>query len=607
MKKILALILAIGVGLSMTTYIHAALPKTYKAASDWAIDFSSSVDGNALKAFDEDSGTYWHSGYKYENGQFTYKAPLPHSLTVTFPSPLPVAGTIYTPRQDASYTGVADTVVIYGSDDGKTFYKIKDDAYSYGSGYSNRSPKETLFDKTVTVKAIKFEITKSSGDFGTCAELQFIKGEGAPEDSKMAKGLISLTIDSKEAGINGKNVVLASPATIKDGTTLVPLRFVSESLGATVSWEDSTKTVTIRDIKSLIELEIGQKTVWVNNEAQSLSVPAQIINNVTMVPIRFVSEALGNDVEWEAETKKVNIYYDLTIACWGDSLTEGVGTISYPTAIETLTGIKTYNMGVGGESAMSIASRQGAYDVLAAEDVTIPASGSADIKLTTYGGGNLCAIGAGGGGYLGKWNPVFIDGVEGTLVTAIDTSVAPRITATCSFRRKTAGEPVEVKAGDKLVTSASFLKADINVIYIGANGVWSEDIQGYGNNTREDAQKLAETIKAMIKNTKNPEKYIVIGFTWGGKDRWSEVDKVFKENFGDKFVDVKSYLASEQALTDHGITPTEKDKADLTTGMVPESFRRTPEDTTHLGTAGYGVMAEMVYKRMIELGFVKAK
>lgn len=85
----------------------------------------------------------------------------------------------------------------------------------------------------------------------------------------------------------------------ESGTTLVPLRIVSENLGATVKWDGATQKATITKGTTEIKLYIGKKTVYVNDTAKELTVAPKTINGTTMVPIRFVSENLNCTVGWE--------------------------------------------------------------------------------------------------------------------------------------------------------------------------------------------------------------------------------------------------------------------------------------------------------------------
>ena len=106
--------------------------------------------------------------------------------------------------------------------------------------------------------------------------------------------------------LNGEAIDFADqPATIVEGRTLVPLRAIFEALGASVEWDQSTKTVTSAMDDVTVKLTIGDNNLYRNNEAVTLDVPAQIINSRTMVPARAIAEAYGVDVQWDAATRTV--------------------------------------------------------------------------------------------------------------------------------------------------------------------------------------------------------------------------------------------------------------------------------------------------------------
>ncbi len=97
------------------------------------------------------------------------------------------------------------------------------------------------------------------------------------------------------------------PPVITGGTTLVPLRGIFESLGAQVEWDPATKTVKASKGGTTITLRIGEKQAAKNGVVVPLAQPAQILNGSTMVPLRFVSEALGSTVKWDGATKSIDI------------------------------------------------------------------------------------------------------------------------------------------------------------------------------------------------------------------------------------------------------------------------------------------------------------
>ena len=108
--------------------------------------------------------------------------------------------------------------------------------------------------------------------------------------------------------LNGETINCASygqPATIIDGRTMVPLRAIFETLGASVEWEQSTKTATSKLDEVEIKITIGENFLFRNDEKKELDVPALILNGRTMVPARAIAESFGVGVEWDNTTRTV--------------------------------------------------------------------------------------------------------------------------------------------------------------------------------------------------------------------------------------------------------------------------------------------------------------
>jgi len=102
-----------------------------------------------------------------------------------------------------------------------------------------------------------------------------------------------------------------TPPTVVDGRTLVPVRAIFEALDASVDWDAAAKTATGTTPDTTVIMQIDNQTAYVNGEAKLLDVPAQLINGSTMVPARFISEALGYDVTWYQPTQTAAIAYKL--------------------------------------------------------------------------------------------------------------------------------------------------------------------------------------------------------------------------------------------------------------------------------------------------------
>lgn len=117
--------------------------------------------------------------------------------------------------------------------------------------------------------------------------------------------------DDKKAGtqikilINEKEMTPETPAYIESGRTMVPLRFISEALGEKVDWNNAKRTVTIGDNKA--SLVIGSKEIDANGKKILIDSPAVIKSSRTFVPLRAISEILGAKVSWEGATKTVKI------------------------------------------------------------------------------------------------------------------------------------------------------------------------------------------------------------------------------------------------------------------------------------------------------------
>ena len=111
---------------------------------------------------------------------------------------------------------------------------------------------------------------------------------------------ISVTLDGKELFFNTDPV-------IKNGTTLVGFRAILEALGATVTWDGEKRCATAEKDGIKIELYIDSVTAYVNGEEKTLLTAPEIINGSTMIPVRFVSENLGMKVTWNESERKVII------------------------------------------------------------------------------------------------------------------------------------------------------------------------------------------------------------------------------------------------------------------------------------------------------------
>ena len=106
--------------------------------------------------------------------------------------------------------------------------------------------------------------------------------------------------------VEGKELEVVTST--EKGTTLVPLRSIFESLSATVAWDELNQTVTAVKGPTTIELKIGSDIAYQNGNKVRLQIPGKVVNGVTYVPLRFVSEALGTKVHWDGSTQMISIF-----------------------------------------------------------------------------------------------------------------------------------------------------------------------------------------------------------------------------------------------------------------------------------------------------------
>jgi len=107
--------------------------------------------------------------------------------------------------------------------------------------------------------------------------------------------------------VNGQPVSADTVPIMMQGHVLVPVRAIFEALGGTLDWNSTNRTVIGQKSGNQIRLSIGNKQAIVNGNPVTMDIPAMIIDGRTMVPVRFVSESLGATVSWDSVTNTVAI------------------------------------------------------------------------------------------------------------------------------------------------------------------------------------------------------------------------------------------------------------------------------------------------------------
>jgi len=148
--------------------------------------------------------------------------------------------------------------------------------------------------------------------------------------------LIPMTFQSQaQAAVNisvlidGVKLYTPQAPVMIQGRVMLPMRSIFEALDASVKWNQKTKTVTAVKDGTTVILKINSKTATINNKTVALDVPAKNLKGNTMVPVRFVSEALGQKIGWNSKTKTVTV--TTTNNSGGGGNTTGIVPVNYVT------------------------------------------------------------------------------------------------------------------------------------------------------------------------------------------------------------------------------------------------------------------------------------
>jgi hypothetical protein len=126
--------------------------------------------------------------------------------------------------------------------------------------------------------------------------------------------VIVLTIGSDIVTVDAKATTVDAAPEIVDGRTFVPIRFIAETFGSTVTWLPETKGITITLGTTTIGLQIGNATAVINGTIIALDAAPYIKNSRTMVPLRVITESFGGNVAWDPINHIITITYVLPVA-----------------------------------------------------------------------------------------------------------------------------------------------------------------------------------------------------------------------------------------------------------------------------------------------------
>lgn len=308
-------------------------------------------------------------------------------------------------------------------------------------------------------------------------------------------------------------------------------------------------------------------------------------------PARYVKRYVESDFTKKEEYlgKMTNT---VTVACYGDSLTQGNQDGTGNTYPKYLTALLlnqciVINRGSGGDSSREIASRQGGVG-LYVQPFTIPATTTAvEIFLKCAYGSNTYFFPARQN--ISTLSTVYINGVKGK-ITYSGSASSQSGEHHYYFTRSEAGDAVEIIRPTLVKTNGYDSRYYTQIIWAGTND-------------RPTLEKLKEstipTIDNMIKFL-HTDRYLVVGLT--SKSYMSEIEEIneyMKKYYGNKFVNLRDYIL-EYGLEDAGITPTSQDNIDIENGEMPTSLRN---DSVHFNAKGYQIVANCIYQQGKILGY----
>lgn len=293
------------------------------------------------------------------------------------------------------------------------------------------------------------------------------------------------------------------------------------------------------------------------------------------------------------------------VACWGDSVTEGMAMPrdkTYPARLQDRlgSGYKVLNSGCGGENSVTIPVRQGAYRLATAAEISFKAGEDKvmigdgnDNGFRTPDGSKIKLTSA-----LGREIPVndVVIGKDSFRLSFTEfrwnTATNP-IMYKLWLSRKDSAKALAIPAGTpvKFASTDVSKRAACEIVFMGANGGWNNDIEVLIGNHR-----------AMLERRGKGRPYLVIVPYWGGFRK--DFADAFKAAFGKNAIDFRGE-AIKRGLAFEGLRPTELDRREMAAGRVPPSLLYRNRPDVHMNEYGYDFLAQLVYERGKELGYWK--
>lgn len=254
---------------------------------------------------DSSKSTFWQT----ESGEEA-----PFTLTVDMKKAYTVREFTYTPRPTDDFHGSWLEFRVESSDNGTDFKKV----LSVTDWKEGADEKRVAFPEPVTERYIRFVITKGYTGRAAAADISFYQSKEDSEKNNEPSEKYVLKIGSNEImtekGGQKSNVTIDVAPYIdpSSSSTLIPLRGLLEQMGAKVTWDGETEGIIIDSGSGKIKMQIQNSLVYADHPVYgtvryTLAVVPKIRNSRTFIPLRFVSEQLGYNVEWDSASRTITI------------------------------------------------------------------------------------------------------------------------------------------------------------------------------------------------------------------------------------------------------------------------------------------------------------
>lgn len=366
-----------------------------------------------------------------------------------------------------------------------------------------------------------------------------------------------------------------------------------------VGWSDYIRSKEYTDEKVITEensndeiafavIDENGKRTWLESgkDGKPTDYSIELIKEKIAASETNIATALRNHLD-----QNIVISSGPNIVCWGDSMTAGAGSDGNPYTkylqnllISYGSDAVVYNCGVGGETSVTIAARQGGNPFsVTVTSGSIAASASVDNPITFNALSGVIPTPL----LQGSGNPFEDVGYLKGVLNGVAGAIHGAAGNTYVFRRDESGSVVTTNRPTLFFTDYSKeLRSDIAIFWVGQNN------SSVGN----DARAIPD-VKAMIQHLQAADKrYLVINKPISTP----EEDKIWYAEFGNRYIAARAYMI-EFGMQDAGLTPTQEDIDSMNAGYIANSLRY---DNVHWKAPGYEILANLIFKRLKDLEWI---